>query len=182
VPSWAIFDQRYAQDYQVAGGWVGKPIKPKNFVESGYLKQADSIEGLASQISIEPAALRATIDRWNRMVDNGADLDFGRGVREYDKWLGDPFHGPNPSLGRIDKPPFYSVDMIPGDVSTYGGVLIDTKGRVTKADGTPIAGLYACGTTTASIMGGVYPGAGASVGPSMTVGYIAAKHAAGLDN
>jgi 3-oxosteroid 1-dehydrogenase len=84
-------------------------------------------------------------------------------------------------MGRIDRAPYYAVDMIPGDVSTYGGVLIDTKARVLKADGTPIAGLYACGVTTASIMGGVYPGAGASVGPSMTVGYIAAKHAAGLD-
>jgi 3-oxosteroid 1-dehydrogenase len=72
--------------------------------------------------------------------------------------------------------------MVPGDVSTYGGALIDASARVIKADGAPIPGLYACGVTTASIMGGVYPGAGASVGPSMTFGYIAAKHAAGLDN
>ena len=181
VPSWAIFDQRYAEDYPVAGGRVGKASKPKNFLESGYLKQADTIEGLARQISVNPAVLRATVDRWNSFVDKGVDEDFGRGAREYDKWLGDPFHRPNPSMGRIDRAPYYAVDMIPGDVSTYGGVLIDTKARVVKADGTPIAGLYACGVTTASIMGGVYPGAGASVGPSMTVGYIAAKHAAGLD-
>ncbi len=182
VPSWAIFDQRYAEDYPVAGGRVGKASKPKNFLESGYLKQADTIEGLALQIGADPAVLRATVDRWNSFVDKGVDEDFGRGAREYDKWLGDPFHGPNPSLGRIDKAPYYAVDMIPGDVSTYGGVLIDTKARVVMADGAPIAGLYACGVTTASIMGGVYPGAGASIGPSMTVGYIAAKHAAGLDN
>jgi 3-oxosteroid 1-dehydrogenase len=181
VPSWAIFDQRYAEDYPVAGGRVGKASKPKNFLESGYLKQADTIEGLARQIGVNPAVLRATVDRWNSFVDKGVDEDFGRGAREYDKWLGDPFHRPNPSMGRIDRAPYYAVDMIPGDVSTYGGVLIDTKARVLKADGTPIAGLYACGVTTASIMGGVYPGAGASVGPSMTVGYIAAKHAAGLD-
>lgn len=182
VPSWAIFDQRYAEEYDVAGQRVGKAKKPKSFVESGYLKQSDTIEGLAAQIGVDPATLRNTIERWNKFVDKGVDEDFGRGAREYDKWLGDPFHLPNPSLGRIDKAPFYAVDMVPGDVSTYGGVLIDIKGRVVKADGTPIAGLYACGTTTASIMGRVYPGAGASVGPSMTVGYIAAKHAAGLDN
>lgn len=182
VPSWAIFSQRYAADYQIAGAWVGKDKKPKDFLESGYLKMADTIEGLAAQINVDPAVLKATVDRWNSFVDKGVDEDFGRGARAYDQWLGDPFNQPNPSLGRIDKAPYYAVDMVPGDVSTYGGVLIDTKGRVTRQDGEPIAGLYACGVTTASIMGGVYPGAGASVGPSMTFGYIAAKHAAGLDN
>jgi 3-oxosteroid 1-dehydrogenase len=182
VPSWAIFDQTYADQYQVAGGWVGKDKKPKDFAESGYLKQAGTVAGLAALIGVDPQALRATIDRWNGFVDQGVDEDFGRGAREYDKWLGDPYHRPNPSLGRIDKAPYYAVDMIPGDVSTYGGVLIDAKARVVKADGEPIPGLYACGVTTASIMGGVYPGAGASVGPSMTFGWIAAKHAAGLDN
>jgi 3-oxosteroid 1-dehydrogenase len=179
VPSWVIFDQAYAEDYQVAGKSVGKKT-PKGW--DGYLKKADTIEGLAAQIGIDPAVLKATVDRWNGFVDKGVDEDFGRGAREYDKWLGDPFNQPNPSLGRIDKGPFFAVDMVPGDVSTYGGALIDTKGRVVKADGEPIPGLYACGVTTASIMGGVYPGAGASVGPSMTFGYIAAKHAAGLDN
>lgn len=182
VPSWAVFDQRYAEEYQVAGKWVGKDKKPTGFVESGYLKVADTIEGLAEQIEVDPEVLRGTIDRWNAMVDKGVDEDFGRGAREYDKWLGDPFVLPNPSLRRIDKAPYYSVNMIPGDVSTYGGVVIDASARVLKVDGEPISGLYACGVTTASIMGGVYPGAGASVGPSMTFGWIAARHAAGLGN
>ena len=156
--------------------------KPKALVENGYLKVAQSIEELAGMIGADPAKLKATIERWNTMVDKGVDEDFGRGGREYDKWLGDPFHGPNPALARIDKAPFYSIDMIPGDVSTYGGALIDANARVTKADGSPIPGLYACGVSTASIMGGVYPGAGASVGPSMTFGWIAARQAAGIDN
>ncbi|MET0241762.1 MAG: FAD-dependent oxidoreductase [Sphingobium sp.] len=182
VPSWAIFDQRYAGDYQIAGKWVGKDKKPKDFVESGYLKQADSIEELAALINVDPATLKATVDRWNGFVDRGVDSDFGRGARDYDKWLGDPFHGPNPSLGRIDQGPFYAIEMIPGDVSTYGGIVTDEKSRVLRGDGTPIVGLYATGVSTASPMGGVYPGAGASVGPSMTFGYVAAKHAANLDN
>ena len=182
LPSWVILDQRYAEQYQVANHWIGKAKKPDGFVESSYLKVADSIEELAGMIGVQPAKLRETIDRWNSFVDKGVDEDFGRGAREYDKWLGDPFNQPNPSLGRIDKGPFYAVDMVPGDVSTYGGALIDASARVIKADGQPIPGLYACGVTTASIMGGVYPGAGASVGPSMTFGYIAAKHAAGVGN
>ena len=112
----------------------------------------------------------------------GADEDFGRGLRGYDKWLGDPFHKPNPALGPIDKPPFYAVPVVPGDVSTYGGVVTDAEARVIGADGMPILGLYATGTSTASVMGGVYPGAGASIGPAMTFAYVAARHAAGLDN
>lgn len=182
VPSWVIFDQTYAENYKVLNRFIDKADKRKDLVECGYLKVADTIEELAAQIGVDPANLKATVERWNGFVDKGRDDDFNRGGREYDKWLGDPFHGPNPALARIDKGPFYSIDMIPGDVSTYGGVLIDAKARVVKADGEPIPGLYACGVTTASIMGGVYPGAGASVGPSMTFGYIAAKHAAGVDN
>ena len=180
IPSWAIFDQRFADEYQVAGGWVGK--KAQDWIGQGYLKQADTLEELAALIKVDPAALAATVARWNGFVDKGADEDFGRGARAYDQWLGDPFHGPNPALGRIDKAPFYAVDMVPGDVSTYGGAVTDAEARVIRADGTPIEGLYATGVSTASVMGGVYPGAGASIGPSLTFGYIAARHAAGLGN
>jgi 3-oxosteroid 1-dehydrogenase len=71
---------------------------------------------------------------------------------------------------------------VPGDVSTYGGAVTDSQGRVVRADGSAIAGLYACGVSSASVMGGVYPAAGASIGPSMAFGYVAAKHAAGVGN
>jgi 3-oxosteroid 1-dehydrogenase len=177
VPSWAIFDRTFADQYQVGG--VKLDTYHQMWRDSGYLKEADTIEGLAEQIGCDPATLRATIDRWNGFVAAGRDLDFHRGDRAYDKWLGDPFHGPNPSLGPIAKGPFYAVDVVPGDVSTYGGAVTDAEGRVERADGTAIPGLYACGVSSASVMGGVYPGAGASIGPSMTFGYLAARHAAG---
>ncbi|PLK26290.1 FAD-dependent oxidoreductase [Novosphingobium sp. TH158] len=182
VPSWAVFDQNYLENYKLHGKWQKTAEQRKALVDAGYLKVGNTIEELAAQISVDPAVLKATIERWNGFVDKGVDEDFGRGGREYDKWLGDPFNQPNPSLGRIDKGPFFAINIIPSDVSTYGGAIIDAKARVLKADGEPIPGLYACGVSTASIMGGVYPGAGASVGPSMTFGYIAAKHAAGVDN
>ena len=72
--------------------------------------------------------------------------------------------------------------FVPGDVSTYGGVVTDAQGRVERADGSVIEGLYACGVSTASVMGGVYVGAGASIGPSLTFGYVAAKHAARVNS
>jgi 3-oxosteroid 1-dehydrogenase len=180
IPSWAIFDSGFASKYAIGG------VKMKKYYQmwkaAGYLKEADTVEGLAAQIGCDPATLRGTIDRWNSFVDAGKDEDFNRGHRAYDKWLGDPFHGPNPALGRIDQGPYYAVDVVPGDVSTYGGAVTDSVGRVERADGTVIEGLYACGVSTASVMGGVYPGPGASIGPSLTFGYVAAKHAAGVGN
>jgi 3-oxosteroid 1-dehydrogenase len=180
VPSWAVFDATFAAKYPIGG------VKMKKYYAkwkaAGYLKEAATVEELAVQIGCDPATLRATIDRWNGFVDKGVDEDFGRGQRAYDKWLGDPFHGPNPALGRIDTGPFYAVDVVPGDVSTYGGAVTDANGRVQREDGSVIEGLYACGVSTASVMGGVYVGAGASIGPSLTFGYVAAKHAAGVGN
>jgi 3-oxosteroid 1-dehydrogenase len=180
IPSWAIFDANYAARYPVGGLKMGK--KTAGWADAGYLKQGDTVEALAAQIGCDPATLSATVERWNGFVEAGEDADFGRGKRAYDKWLGDPFHGPNPALGRIDKRPFYAVEVVPGDVSTYGGAVTDLHGRVVRANGDTIEGLYACGVSTASVMGGVYPGAGASIGPSLTFGYVAAKHAAGLGN
>ncbi len=181
MPSWAIMDAQFMEEYQLAGT-VGIKKKPKSWFETGYLKVADTIEELATKIGADPATLKATVDRWNTMMAKGADEDFQRGVRFYDQYLGDPFKKPNPTLGPIDKGPYYAVDVIAGDVSTYGGIVTDVNSRVVKADGSVIEGLYATGVSTASPMGRVYPGAGASVGPSMCFGWIAAKHAAGVGN
>jgi 3-oxosteroid 1-dehydrogenase len=181
IPSWAILDRQFMELYPIAGAGQGKI--PQKWTETGYLKQSDTIEGLAEQIGVDPATLKATVERWNAMVDKGVDEDFHRGEREYDAFLGDPRReGVYRSIGKIEKAPFYSVDIVPGDVSTYGGAITDANSRVLNQDGQPIEGLYACGVSTASPMGLIYPGAGASVGPSMTFGWIAAKHAAGLGN
>jgi 3-oxosteroid 1-dehydrogenase len=61
-------------------------------------------------------------------------------------------------------------------------VVTDAYARVLMQDGSVLPGLYATGTTTAAVMGRTYPGAGCSIGPSFTWGYVAAKHAAGLSN
>jgi len=182
IPSYAILDSQAIEKYPLAD--KKGPKIPAKWYETNFIKQANTIEDLAKLIDVDPAALRATVDRWNGFVDKGVDEDFHRGERAYDNWLGDPFFkdGPNKSMGKIIKPPFYALKIVPGDVGTWGGIVTDTDARVVHSDGTPIPGLYACGISTASAMGRVYPGAGASVGPSMTFGWIAAKHAAGLGN
>ena len=178
VPSWAIMDSQFITRSMLAGTMPGAN-KPKSWFESGFLKKADTIEALAALIKVDPATLRATVDRFNGFVAKNHDEDFNRGARAYDRWLGDKFDPAHASLGTIEQGPFYAMEVVPGDVGTYGGVVTDTNARVLRKDGSVIEGLYATGISTASAMGRVYPGAGASVGPSFVWGYVAAKNAVG---
>jgi len=181
LPSWAIMDAQFARNYMMGNTMPGIK-KPQSWQDTGYLRQADTIEGLAALLKIEPAALKATVERFNGFVAKNDDEDFHRGARAYDNWLGDPYHKPSATLGTIAEAPFYAVPMVPGDVGTYGGVVTDVHGRVLREDGGVLRGLYATGVSTAGVMGRFYPGAGASVGPSFTFGYISARHAAGLNS
>ena len=174
VPSWAIMDHQFIKNSMLAGTMAGDN-KPASWYDSGFLKKADSIEALAALIKIDPTALRGTVDRFNGFVAKGKDEDFNRGARAYDRWLGDKY-APDASLGTIEQGPFYAMEVLPGDVGTYGGVVTDTNARVLREDGSVIEGLYATGVSTASSMGRAYPGAGASVGPSFVWGYVTAKH------
>lgn len=176
VPSWAIFDSQFIRKYMLAGSMPGEK-KPKEWFDTGFMKKADTVADLAAQIGVPPEALCETVERFNGFVAQNRDDDFQRGARAYDRWLGDPYHGPNESLGSIDTGPFYAIPVVPGDVGTYGGVVTDSSARVLRGDGSPIAGLYATGVSTASVMGRSYPGAGASVGPSFVWGYVAARDA-----
>lgn len=181
VPSWAVLDSQYLRYYMLAGT-LGGTQKPQRWYDEGYLRKSDTVEGLAQQLNMDPATLKGTVDRFNRFVAQNRDEDFNRGARAYDRWLGDPFHKPSETLGAISEPPFYAVPVFPGDVGTYGGVVTDEFARVLRKDGSVIAGLYATGVSTASVMGRAYPGAGSSVGPSFVWGYVAAKDAVASAN
>lgn len=181
VPSWMIMDSQFMKRYMLAGTMPGSS-KPPIWLETGFLRMGRTIEELAEACDIPPANLKASVDRFNGFARKGVDEDFGRGRNRYDKWLGDHTHKPSNSLGTVEQGPFYAVAVYPGDVGTFGGVVTDEHARVKREDGSVIDGLYACGTTTAAVMGRTYPGAGCSIGPSFTFGFIAAKHAANLDN
>jgi len=181
VPSWMIMDSQFMKRYMLAGTMPGS-AKPPLWLESGFLRTGKSIEELAMAIKVDPAALKASVDKFNGFARKGVDEEFGRGANRYDKWLGDHTHKPNDTLGTVEQGPFFAVEVYPGDVGTFGGVITDEHARVILEDGSVLPGLYACGTTTASVMGRTYPGAGCSIGPSFAFGYIAAKHAANLDN
>ncbi|CAN7599322.1 FAD-dependent oxidoreductase [Phenylobacterium sp. LjRoot219] len=181
VPSWWIMDSQYIERHMLANTMPGAK-KPAAWFLEGYLRKADTLDGLATACGIDPRTLKATTERFNGFARQGRDDDFHRGARAYDRWLGDPTQKPNAALGTVEKGPFYAVTVVPGNVGTFGGVVTDAYARVLREDGSVIGGLYATGTTTAAVMGRTYPGAGCSIGPAFTFGYVAAKHAANLGN
>lgn len=177
VPVYAIIESRHRHRYPWS---FHAGNTPQEWFDSGYMKRADTIEALASQIDVPADNLRATIERFNGFALTGKDLDFGRGDKAYDRVFADPTDGgPNPGLGAIEKPPFYAVEIYPGDVGTFGGIVTDEFGRALREDGSVIPGLYATGNSTAPVVGKTYPGAGASISPSFVFGWVAARHAMG---
>ncbi|AMK25302.1 FAD-dependent oxidoreductase [Sphingobium sp. TKS] len=154
------------------------PLPYKNHIRNGYLKTAATIPALAQRLGIDPAVLDATVDRFNGFARDGHDSDFNKGEDAYTAEQGDPQHQPNPTLGPVDPGPFYAVEIRPGEFSTINGLETDASARVLNATGETIAGLYAIGVDANSVFRGAYPGGGASIGPGMTFGYIAAMHAA----
>jgi 3-oxosteroid 1-dehydrogenase len=168
-----ILDQRYRNRYLFAGLGPRQPF-PGRWYKHGTLFKADTVEGLAAQIGVDPAGLAEEVGRFNEMARTGVDTDFHRGDSAYDRYYGDPRNKPNPSLGVIDQAPFYAVKMVPGDLGTKGGVVTDARARALRPDGSVIEGLYAAGNASAAVMGHTYAGAGATIGPALTFGYIAA--------
>lgn len=177
IPSWMIFESRHRSRYTLGMNLPGRT--PKEWIRSGFLKRADSIEKLAIQCGLDPGALGDTVQRFNRFAAAGVDEDFQRGDTRFSRNFGDPSHKPNPALGAIERPPFYAVAVYPGDLGTFGGILTDEHARVLRDDGSVIDGLYATGNATAPVMGRIYPCTGASIASTMIFGCLAAKHALG---
>lgn len=146
-------------------------------MDSGIVKEGKSFEELAAQIDVPPAALRETAERFNELARKGHDDDFARGDSAYDNYYGDPTL-PNPNLYPLSKPPYYAFQIILGDLGTSGGLRTDEHARVLDTEDRHIPGLYAVGNASAAVMGRSYAGAGATIGPAMAFGYVAAKHAA----
>lgn len=127
---------------------------------------------------MDPARLRATVDRFNGFARAGVDDDYGRGKSAYDRYYGDPTVTPNPNLGPLEKGPFTAYRVVIGDLGTKGGVLGDEHARALREDGSVIEGLYAAGNNSASVMGRTYPGPGSTIGPASVFGLRAVRHMA----
>ena len=127
---------------------------------------------------MDSASLSQTVERFNQFAAQGKDEDFNRGENAYDLLYGDVRISPNPCLAPIKEGPFYAMEVYPGDIGTKGGLLTNASAQVLNKEGEVIEGLYAIGNTAASVTGRYYPGAGATLGPAMTFGFVAAEHIA----
>lgn len=180
-PTWFVFDHTYRHNYPVGPVYPLVPDWLQNGMVKTILKKGRTIAELAKAMGVDPARLEATIARYNAHAAKGEDPDFNRGEAAYDKMYGDPRVAPNPCLRPLDKGPFYAMPMYPGDIGTNGGLRTDPKARVLDGKGQPIPGLYAIGNSAASAMGESYPGAGVTIGPALTFGYIAANDLTGAN-
>lgn len=176
VPAWFVMDSKARSRYPFAQVLPGMPF-PQGFYDSGVVHKADTLRELAQQIGVDADTLVTTVDRFNGFARSGVDEDFGRGDSAYDRYYGDPTMK-NPCLDEITAGPFYAIRCEAGDLGTKGGLVTDADARVLRDDGTVIDGLYATGNASASVMGNEYAGAGATIGPAMVFGYIAAQHVA----
>ena len=177
IPAWLIVDQNYRDRYLFRDVLPTLPF-PASWYSSGAVFKSPMLAGLATQIGVPSAALAATVARFNGFALTGKDLDFGRGNSAYDHYYTDPAVIPNSCLAALWLPPFYAFKIVPGDLGTKGGMVTDASARVLTTDGRVIAGLYAAGNASAAVMGHSYAGAGSTIGPAMTFGYVAANYIA----
>ncbi len=175
-PCYMILDDFAWRNYMFRG-LPGRRM-PQEWLTSGLVKKADTIEEMARLIGVPEPNLVETTSRFNAFAREGRDLDFQRGESPYDNWHGNP-HYRNPNLGEVKKSPFYAFTIVLSDLGTKGGMLTDDNARVLRKDGAPIHGLYAAGNCSASIMGRSYAGPGGTLGPAMTFGWIAGNHVSG---
>ena len=174
IPAWMIIDQNYRNRYLFKDLLPTLPF-PDSWYQGGAVFKASTIAGLAADIGVPASALVNTVTRFNGFALTGRDTDFHRGDSAYDHYFTDPAVIPNSCLAALWLPPFYAFKIVPGDLGTKGGMRTDTRARVLRADGSAIPGLYAAGNASGAVMGHSYAGAGSTIGPAMTFGYVAAN-------
>lgn len=160
-----IFDER-VMEQTIPDKLVNNYRRAMNL---GYLRKADSIEALAPLVKLDPAALVATVQRYNSGVRAGHDRDFGRSS----------LSGGFGTLPCIDRAPFYAYPSTAGLTSTYGGLRVDTGMRVGHVLGGSIPGLLAAGEIVGAFHGNAYM-SGSSLGKCVIFGRVAGATAAGV--
>lgn len=172
LPAWLIFDEDYVERYPIGPRLPGQPVPD-------WVKRAETLEGLADTLGLPPEALTETVSRFNANAEAGHDPDFERGTSAYDHFYGDRSReGASVTLGPVARAPFYAVEIRMGLLGTNGGARTDAAARILGHDGEAIPGLYGAGNAIACPTGGIYAGAGGTLGPALTFGYIAGRSAA----
>lgn len=192
-----IFDER-AVKY-----WGGFPPYPRgNPKDSQHIIIGNTLEELSSEIENRLILLKEnighfklekdflenlkeTVNKFNEYAITGKDLDFHRGETKYEqdyaamypfvpgiKWPSE--NQLNNSMYPISETgPYYAIILAPGSLDTNGGPMINKNGQLLRDYDNPIKGVYGAGNCIASPGINAYWGAGATIGPAMTYGYLA---------
>jgi 3-oxosteroid 1-dehydrogenase len=172
LPSWLVFDHEHKQRYDVASAPAGDETPD-------WIATGDTIDDLAAAIGVDPTTLVSTVDRFNEHSIAGHDPDFHRGKSAYDTFNGDQtLPGIRATLGPLTPGPFHAIKIEQGSLGTNGGPKTDARGRVLAQRGGVIEGLWAAGNVMAAPTGLVYGGAGGTIGPALTFGWIAGRDVA----
>jgi 3-oxosteroid 1-dehydrogenase len=172
LPAYLVFDSHYRERYPLASFMPGTPLPE-------WVAQADTLEELATKIGVDRENLPTTVNRFNDLAEQLDDQDFGRGKTDYDRFYGDRSReGAGATLGALTKAPFYAVEIKMGALGTNGGPKTNAQAQILDVDGKPIAGLFGAGNVISAPTGSVYAGAGGTLGPALTFGYIAGRAAA----
>ncbi|MGF7132678.1 hypothetical protein P3T40_004169 [Paraburkholderia sp. EB58] len=178
IPAYLIADAAAVKKYGI-GVILPGSLSLRRYEKAGYLFSGRTLAELAGKIGVDPSGLERSVARNNQFAVTGVDADFGKGSSAYNIYKGDPTHSPNPCLGPIERGPFYAVKLMPGDFGTSRGLVTGSRGEVLDHENRPISGLYACGNDMNSPVGGHYIGAGITLGPALTFGYLTAMAIAG---
>jgi succinate dehydrogenase/fumarate reductase flavoprotein subunit len=178
IPAFLIADAAAVKKYGIGVILPGSRALAR-YQKAGYLFSGRTLGELARKIGVDPVGLESSVERNNRFAATGVDEDFGKGSSAYNVYKGDPTHAPNPCIGPVGRGPFYAVKLMPGDFGTSRGLVTSPQGEVLNSDDRPIPGLYACGNDMNSPVGGHYIGAGITLGPALTFGYLSAMALAG---
>jgi len=147
-----------SNDQDVRYYWSDDNLKE---VGLGMLKRADTLEGLAIALGLEPEAVVATIARWNDHCASGRDEDYGR---------------PGGTMTPVRTPPYYGAPVWATLSNTQGGPVHDAGSRIIDVYGEPILRLYAAGELGSSF-GHLYL-SGGNIAECFVTGRIAGKGAA----
>lgn len=160
LPAWVVTDARFLRRAPIVRLFARHDRR--------WLLRAPSLADLADLMRVPVDRLQATVARYNRFCMAGRDSDFGRAAKA------GAGHG-GLGMAPIIRPPFYAMPFNRSFLATKGGPRTDAQGRVTRADGSVIPGLYCAGVAMANPIGTRAVGAGTTIGPNMTWGFICAR-------
>ena len=166
--AWQIFDSKWQEELTHMGIGLGRFYSVTEKVRNDFetlAVRAETLDELAEKIGVPAKTFAATVARYNTMVKNGRDADFGK----------------NPErLTPLTEPPYYAGLTKQEFLVVLGGLNANLKQQPLDADNKPIPGIYLAGNMIGNRFAIDYPVmcAGLSHGLAYVTGRLAGKYAA----